>query len=155
METRGMPSTKICNHCQISKPVEDFHKSEGYSLGRHSTCKVCRKEHARRRYVENTFRSLHRTKKAECKKKGWEYNLTEDYLRELWTGICPITNVEITIGNKVGEHSKSAWLDRLQPDKGYVQGNVEFISGRMNRIKYNATREELELLVDWMKRRGI
>ncbi len=142
---------KKCNHCNIEKPEGDFHKSEGYRLNRHSTCKICRKEHARRRYVEDTFRSLHRTKKSECKKKGFEYDLTEEYLRSIWTGFCPVTKEPITIGNKVGEHHKSAWLDRIIPDKGYVQGNVAFLSGRINRIKYNATIGELEALVAWMK----
>lgn len=50
-----------------------------------------------------------------------------------------------------GSHH-SAHLDRLDPNKGYVIGNVSWISGRANRIKYNATVEELRAVADWMER---
>lgn len=33
-----------------------------------------------------------------------------------------------------------------------VIGNVSWISGRANRIKYNATVEELRAVADWMER---
>ena len=144
--------TKRCNHCKAVKTLDNFHLSKKSELGRHNTCKVCRKKYARERYVENPFKSLHRTKKSWCKKEGVQYSLTEEYLRSIWTGVCPITGEELSIANKVGEHHKSAWLDRINPDGGYVQGNVAFISGRMNRIKYNATIQEIELLLDWMKK---
>lgn len=143
---------KKCNHCKEWKLLQDFHKSVKQLYGVHGTCKTCRKKNARARYVTNPFKSLHRTKKSECKKKGIPYNLTEEYLKSIWTGVCPITNEALSIANKVGEHHKSAWLDRINPDAGYVQGNVAFISGRMNRIKYNATVEEIELLLEWMKK---
>jgi hypothetical protein len=143
---------KKCNHCKETKPLSEFHKSKRALYGVHNTCKLCRQKNARRRYVENPFKSLHRTKKSECKKKGIPYNLTEEYLKSIWTDECPITGVKLEIANKVGEHHKSAWLDRIDPDGGYVQGNVAFISGRINRIKYNATIRELELLLDWMKK---
>lgn len=63
-------------------------------------------------------------------------------------------------GNKTGldyrcrdcSHPHSAHLDRLGPNKGYVIGNVSWISGRANRIKYNATVEELRAIADWMER---
>lgn len=44
-----------------------------------------------------------------------------------------------------------AELDRLIPDKGYVKGNVHWISRRANRIKSDATVEELEKIISYMK----
>ena len=54
-------------------------------------------------------------------------------------------------GHERGSHH-SAHLDRLDPNKGYVIDNVSWISGRANRIKYNATVEELRAIADWMER---
>lgn len=93
-----------------------------------------------------------RTKKSECKRKGIEYNLTPEYLESIWTGVCPIFNVHIERASHGRGSHHSAHLDRLDPNKGYVIGNVSWISGRANRIKYNATVEELRAVADWMER---
>lgn len=45
----------------------------------------------------------------------------------------------------------AAELDRLVPALGYVKGNVAFISRRINRLKNDATLQELERLVEWLK----
>lgn len=43
-------------------------------------------------------------------------------------------------------------LDRHIPDRGYVPDNVSVISWRANRLKNNATPEELRLLADYTDR---
>lgn len=43
-------------------------------------------------------------------------------------------------------------LDRIDNGKGYVKGNVEVISRRANSIKNDATIEELEQIIAYMKR---
>lgn len=42
-------------------------------------------------------------------------------------------------------------LDKIIPKLGYVKGNVWVVSNKANRIKSNATIEELELLVKNLK----
>jgi hypothetical protein len=41
-------------------------------------------------------------------------------------------------------------LDKINPELGYVPGNVAIISYRANRIKNNGTAEEHRLIADWM-----
>jgi hypothetical protein len=36
--------SKTCIKCEISKPLEDFHKHGGHTDGREGMCKECRKE---------------------------------------------------------------------------------------------------------------
>jgi len=45
-------------------------------------------------------------------------------------------------------------VDRIDPTKGYIKGNVEVISWRANHLKNNATVEELEAIVNYMKLHG-
>lgn len=45
----------------------------------------------------------------------------------------------------------SPTLDRIHPDIGYVPGNVMVISAKANRMKNNASLEELKALVIWME----
>lgn len=51
----------------------------------------------------------------------------------------------------MGSH-KSAHLDRIIPELGYIKGNVQWISGRANRIKYDASLDELRAIVAWLER---
>ncbi len=58
----------------------------------------------------------------------------------------------------VGEgkpHEGSPTIDRLDPSKGYVQGNVVVISNKANRIKSNATSDEVMAVAMWMKQKGL
>lgn len=142
---------KQCRICKELKEYTEFHKNKVNKDGFDNRCRLCRKIEARENYKKDPFVTLARSKKSECKKKGIDYNLDADYLRSLWTGICPLTNQEITIGNSGMGSSKSGHLDRTIPELGYVKGNVAYISGRMNRIKYDATLEELKLIVKYLE----
>lgn len=143
---------KTCSVCRQVKPLSSFHKNcrkpDGYDI----TCKECKHTRYLKRRQDDYFTSYCASKKSECKRKGIPYNLTPEYLSEIWTGICPIFGVEITRAAEGRGSTHSAHLDRLDPDKGYVIGNVTWISGRANRIKYDATVEELREIADWMER---
>lgn len=41
-------------------------------------------------------------------------------------------------------------LDRVNIDKGYIKGNIAVISNRANRIKSDATIEEIKALYEYM-----
>lgn len=84
--------------------------------------------------------------------KNIPYDLDASYLEEIWAGECPIFHISLSRNHKGRGSSNSAHLDRIDPNKGYVKGNVAWISGRANRIKYNASIEELKQIVDWMER---
>lgn len=60
--------------------------------------------------------------------------------------VCPLLGIPITQGE--GKHyDNSPSIDRLIPNLGYTKGNIWIISNRANRIKSDATLEELKLLV--------
>ncbi len=77
------------------------------------------------------------------KSKDWRDRNKEN--RRIYNESCPILHIKLTHdGNR--DHSPS--LDRIIPQKGYVKGNVQVISLRANRIKSDATLEELERIVE-------
>jgi hypothetical protein len=90
-----------------------------------------------------------RLKKSESKSKGIPFDLTEEYLKSIWTDTCPIFGRKFIRHEKTNDYSPA--LDRLVPSKGYVKGNVVYISARANRIKYDASIAELERIVSWLK----
>lgn len=108
----------------------------------------------RRRCEAKPFHMYFIAKRGECRTKGFECDLDADYLESIWTGTCPVFGCEIAkpFSAGVGKGSTyTAHLDRHEPSKGYVKGNVSWISGRANRIKYDASIEELEKIVHYMK----
>lgn len=62
---------------------------------------------------------------------------------------CPLLGIKLNFSaTGRGFHDDSPSIDRIDPSKGYVPGNVWIISSRANRIKSNATLDELVLLVN-------
>jgi hypothetical protein len=62
-----------------------------------------------------------------------------------WPSHCPILEIPLSRGSRAGNKNFSPSIDKIIPELGYVKGNVRVISGLANRMKQNATREELEM----------
>jgi len=82
--------------------------------------------------------------RGRAKVMGIKFNLTEADV--VIPEYCPILGIKLKRGRGGGPTPNSPSLDRIDPTKGYVKGNVWVISHRANRIKNNATAEELMLV---------
>jgi hypothetical protein len=56
---------------------------------------------------------------------------------------CPYLGTPITVEHGKGNLPTAASVDRVDPTKGYVKGNVQIISRKANQMKQNASKEEL------------
>ena len=65
--------------------------------------------------------------------------------------VCHVLGIPMYRGTNGKLHDGSPTIDRLVPSLGYVKDNISVISHRANRIKQNATIEELEKIVQWMR----
>jgi len=85
-----------------------------------------------------------------AKLKQLDFNIDREYVRSLVVTHCPILGIPLEWslhrGNGITTTAGSPSLDRIDPAKGYVKGNVWIISYRANTIKNNATHEELKLV---------
>ena len=99
------------------------------------------------------FRTFLMLCKHNVRKKKFEFNLDLEYLKNLWEsqkGKCPYSNIEMLLSNTAyGKQFKpiSASLDRIDSNKGYVKGNVEFVCLAMNYAKNKFSREEFSNFV--------
>lgn len=86
--------------------------------------------------------------KARAKKKGLECNIElADF--ELITH-CPVLGFELDYFNEKQLYNSPSF-DRIDPNKGYIKGNVRIISWRANNLKSNGTIEEFEQIIRYMK----
>lgn len=84
-----------------------------------------------------------------------ENNLTVDYLLEILPEdrLCPVFGFYMDWGGETTvEKDTSPSLDRIDPDIGYVVGNVRFISNKANRVKSDQKLDKLVKLGNWAKR---
>jgi len=72
---------------------------------------------------------------ASAKKKGYEVNVTMQYLAEIFKqqdGRCALTGLPLKIQKGVGNAS----IDRIDSKKGYIIGNVQWVDKRVNIMKH-------------------
>lgn len=87
--------------------------------------------------------------KWRAKRDGLDFNLTSDDI--VIPLNCPLLGVPLVLHyyskfTKGGDPAAPS-LDRIDPTKGYVKGNVAVISYRANSLKRDASLAELERLV--------
>lgn len=87
--------------------------------------------------------------KSSAKKRNIEFNLTVLDLYDLTFPVtCPIFNIPLFFNReRVLDNSYS--IDRIDSTKGYEKDNIIVISQKANRIKTNATIEELKQIVNY------
>lgn len=82
----------------------------------------------------------------KAKSRDFDFDLTLDYLKEIWEqqkGICVYTGIKLVEWNYKGENSiYTASLDRIDSNKGYVKGNVQFVSRNINYMKNSLSNDE-------------
>lgn len=83
-----------------------------------------------------------------------DFNLTQEYLESIATDECPIFKIKFEWGisgmGKGKHRDNTPTLDRIIPEKGYVVGNVAFLSHRANRIKDEGSMQEHYAIADWI-----
>lgn len=73
------------------------------------------------------------------------------YLKQITPQKCPVFNKRLTRG--AGQpHRFSPSVDRINPHKGYVKGNMQVISMFANHIKQEATKHQLKKFATWIVR---
>ena len=83
--------------------------------------------------------------KRRAKEKGIPFAITIDDI--VIPERCPLLDIPLFIGKSTC-CDNSPTLDKLVPSFGYIKGNVIVISDKANRIKSNASLDEIMLLAD-------
>jgi predicted RNA-binding Zn-ribbon protein involved in translation (DUF1610 family) len=133
-----------CKNCGKRKRADGFSKHASCACGYDtSRCKDCKK--AARDYgaTSHEYRIFNRAR-SRARKKGQEFNITlaDIVIPEL----CPVFGVKLAYGDLDWTPS----IDRIDASRGYVKGNIAIISNKANRLKNNATAEELRTVAAWL-----
>lgn len=113
----------------------------------HLNNKEKRKEAGRKYYLQNIRRTILFNIKSRCRRNNIPFNLTLEDITP--PEICPVFGIPLEKGDtKINPNSPS--VDRINPELGYVKGNIQVISFKANTMKSNATPEELIQFANWV-----
>jgi hypothetical protein len=143
---------KRCSKCGVIKSVDQYRRDKAKKDGLYSQCNECEKKYAQANPV--LVQTAHMIKRARNSAKENEiaFNIDLDYIRSIVPSHCPIFKTKLEWSTCRGNGSiplpNSPSIDRIDPSRGYVKGNVWIISHKANRIKNNASHEELKLVTE-------
>lgn len=97
-------------------------------------------------YVQHTLTRI----KSVAKRKNLAFDLeVEDIIVPTH---CPVLGIELKPGmGKGGMKDSSPSLDKIIPSLGYTKGNVIVVSNKANRIKSDATVDEIQAVADFYR----
>jgi hypothetical protein len=162
---------KLCSKCKQLLDVALFSIDKYQKSGYRTACKECSALEFKNYKLKNSssyFKRLVKSKqkraatkennpiqawshtayhnaKARAKKLGISFDLTKERLVTNAPTHCPLLGIEL-IYNAETSVPNCASIDRVDSLKGYTQDNCKIISFKANRIKSNATLEEIEIL---------
>lgn len=113
------------------------------------------KEWRERKRAEDRFRFVWYAAKRRAKTADVAFTISKQDIIDIFPsdGKCPMLGIQLQFNNKISQDNSPS-LDRVIPELGYVAGNIQLISYRANRIKNDATLEELKMIVAFLDRNG-
>lgn len=96
---------------------------------------------------ENIVSILFHSSKSRAKKSNLEFNIEKTDI--VIPDICPILKIPFDHSRYKGRRFNGASIDRIDNSKGYIKGNIQVVSDLANRMKANATVEQLKEFGVW------
>jgi len=128
MKTKAKPAIteKVCGHCNVKKPIAEYHKLASRKDGYHPNCKPCKDRH---RYSPVSKYTIY---KNEAERRGYKFGISFIEFKSLWQKPCEYCGSKIdTIG-----------LDRPNNDVGYVLSNIKICCKTCNYMKRSHSFDE-------------
>ena len=69
--------------------------------------------------------------------------------------ICPALGIKMEFGGKHNDRQNSPSIDRVFPKKGYVYGNVRWVSYLANAIMNEADPDQIIKVGKWLESEGV
>lgn len=137
--------TKKCKICGEIKELKDFapssvRKKKCLEDISRNQCRACCNKARQKAYIKRVETSIMANIKARVRKEHLEFNLTYEDI--IIPEKCPILEVPLIRGTKKN-YAFTPTADRIDNTKGYIKGNIKIISMLANKMKNNATKEQL------------
>ena len=164
---------KICQACNENKKFNQYRlvykkgvretpTTRGWTASdssrRYSWCKLCEVRRSSERYRKSPFAQMFYLTKKRSIEKNIPFDLDREFIKELYKKMpkkCPVLGIDLQysdVGSKKYQTDNSPSLDRIDPKKGYTKDNVVIMSNLANRIKTDATADQIEKVWKFLKK---
>ena len=130
--------------------VEKWVTAEQYEIIKKQKNEAQKRRQKKRDDLDFLVSSRWKSAKLRAEERSMTFTITKEYLKEIYPsdGLCPILRVKMTTQGATRDPTPT--LDRIDNSKGYVHGNVAWISFRANQAKSDTTAEEIRGLAEYM-----
>lgn len=149
----GRKAQGQCRECHRLREKERYRADPAKVLNARTGRPVppSRTREGRRDWVEkNPEKQMLHSARVNAKRGGFPCTITVADLAI--PELCPLLGIRLERHAGVRTDASPS-LDKIRPELGYVRGNVWVISWRANRLKNNATLQELQTLVANLSRK--
>jgi len=153
---------KNCNKCKIDKNYKDYRKINALKTGprkgqyigwtdidgnkRFSICTICENSGFMKRYRKNPYHQLFHNFKKRASFAKVPFELSKEDMREIFENsgeTCPVFKFKYVKDANKNNRDYAPSLDRIDPKKGYTKENTIVVSMLANRIKTDASIEQI------------
>jgi uncharacterized Zn finger protein (UPF0148 family) len=132
---------KSCKICGVTKDISEFSKNGKYF---HSYCRPCEVSYKKSRRQADRDLAHFRKVRDRAKTRGLDFDLVEEDFEI--PEYCPVMGIRLSRGK-----DQDSWpsVDRIDPNGGYTKDNVIVVSFLANKIKNNASVEQLRKVYEF------
>ena len=152
--TANRTCLECCREKALRKRVYDIEHRPAYAARKRELRKLRWKERealaaSKKRFNAHTWSKVAMVGiRGRAKNKGLEVNITHEDLAV--PDICPVLGIPIILSKNAPRGNRPS-VDRFDNSLGYAKGNVRVISSRANNLKNDATVDEIERILRYMK----
>lgn len=134
------------------KPCKNGHIDERQP--KTCVCRQCVRDSGKKWYNKNIVNMewkkdrIIKNVRNRAKRSKIDFDITVEDL--IWNEYCPILGIKLDYHPGANRWHQVS-LDKTDPKKGYVKGNVVVMSMRANSIKQDSTVDEIEKLLDYLR----
>jgi hypothetical protein len=153
-QSRKRDVGKLCKSCNMTKVAKEFSYLK-LKDDKMSVAEYCKRN--RDKYKEDDryrLNKLLQQAKIRATKRNLVFDIIIDDLLEKLPKDkkCPVLGIDLFWGNEgKGKRVNSPSIDRIDPKGNYTKDNIMIISWRANEIKSDASIEEIEAVLKYMK----
>lgn len=136
--------SKICAKCRKLLSVTNFYRNNHYRDGLYATCKSCHANHHRKKVNGHQYR-LWFSSLNNARRKGVKHTIKPSDIK--CPKVCKYLGINLEYRRSSETGILRAWnapsIDRIDPSRGYEPDNIQVISDLANKMKQNATVDQL------------